>query len=428
MANLQMVRNKNIKFLIWFNFLTLLIFYFGPGEYDYENGIATFIYVVTNLVFIYVGTRVDVGFIKHDLLHFRNKKYNLNLIVFLASILVYPLVCSRLGVTSLNPILVFQKIQQGLYNPGMGYSEKISLIESYNGPRSFLRTFNFILSPFTFLLLPVGLFYWRFLNNLCRGMFVLFICLDLFGWLAVGTNKGLIDLVFTILFTLLIKKPNFFRFKLSTLFLLMFFFLFGIGMFLRTTTSRFENSLGDINYESIGGDMRIKNSGIYSELDFESKFALSLIGGYLSQGYSALDKSLGEEFIGSYGFGNSWFLVDLYKVIFNEDILPRTYVGGILKSKGIDPQINWHTAYVWLAGDLTFWGVPFVLFFLGVLYNYFIKSVYYNYLDIISLMSLFLISNVFLYLFANNQIMSFAFFPLFTFTTLAVWRYVKVRR
>jgi hypothetical protein len=426
MVTLQLVRDKNIKFLILFNFLTLIVYYFGPVEYKYLNGFSIFFYVSFNLLLIYLGTRVSIGYFHKKSKSKGNDRIILNLTIVFSSILIYPLVCSRLGVTNFNPILLIDKIILGLNNPGTGYSEKISLIESYNGPRSILRTFNFFLSPFTYLLLPIGLFYFRNLNNLTRTMFLFFTSVDLLGWLAVGTNKGVIDLSYTIVFILLIKNPNIFRFKISTLVPLVLFFLFFIGMFLRTTSSRFQNKFGEINYESISDvgsdDLPIKNTGIYYSLNYETKFAFKLLGGYLSQGYNALDLSITEDFIGSYGFGNSWFALDLYKSMFGVDMLPRTYVGGILKSKGIDPQVNWHTAYVWFANDFTFVGVPFILFTLGILYNYFIKCVFYNQIDVVSVIMLFLISNVIFYLFANNQIMSFTFFPLFVFSSLSIYR------
>ncbi len=85
---------------------------------------------------------------------------------------------------------------------------------------------------------------------------------------------------------------------------------------------------------------------------------------YLTQGYYALSLALNEPFTPMYGIGNSMFLMDNFKKILGTDFFQYTYQTK-LDYLGWDPLVNWHSIYVWLANDISFYGILPLLYFLG---------------------------------------------------------------
>ena len=70
-----------------------------------------------------------------------------------------------------------------------------------------------------------------------------------------------------------------------------------------------------------------------------------------------------------YGTGGSWFLADNMNSIFGIDIIQRTYNMRIDEQFGYNYYTQWHTAYVWIANDFTFYLVPIVLLVLMCIFG-----------------------------------------------------------
>jgi len=85
---------------------------------------------------------------------------------------------------------------------------------------------------------------------------------------------------------------------------------------------------------------------------------------YVTHGYMGLGLSLRMPFDTTLGLGNSLFLIDNVKQMLGIDLLPLTYQDKVFAEYGYHYSILWHTAYTWLANDVSFWGVPVVLFWL----------------------------------------------------------------
>ena len=95
-----------------------------------------------------------------------------------------------------------------------------------------------------------------------------------------------------------------------------------------------------------------------------------------------------------------------------------------LEPMGIDPSINWHTIYVWLANDVTFIGVPLIIFLIGYFFSKtWADCVYGNNDAAVSLFALFLIMTFYFY--ANNQVISFSFMPFVVCFAIYVFSRIK---
>jgi hypothetical protein len=151
---------------------------------------------------------------------------------------------------------------------------------------------------------------------------------------------------------------------------------------------------------------------------------LAQLSSYLCQGYYALSLSLtewldGNVFCFSYGLGSNWFKINVAEsIIPNLDIISKTYQGFLEVKYGIDPEASWHSLYLWLANDVTFIGVPIVVYALAYYCGYFWKSAV-NQVRVVDAPITILLLMVFVYSFANNQVFSFSF--------IAFWALVIIR-
>lgn len=87
---------------------------------------------------------------------------------------------------------------------------------------------------------------------------------------------------------------------------------------------------------------------------------------YITQGYYGMSLALTEPWIPMYGSGNSMFVVDFVSAHFS-DIDQYTYQKRI-EHYDWGSDRCWHSIYTWLANDVSFYGVPFVMILLGLLF------------------------------------------------------------
>lgn len=148
----------------------------------------------------------------------------------------------------------------------------------------------------------------------------------------------------------------------------------------------------------------------------------AFITGYLSGGYYGLSLCLGLPFEWTYGIGNSVALSSLSDLSFGTDIYSGTYLYRMDEAFGVPGKRAWHTAFPWLASDISFWGVP--PFFMIVSYYYgksWKESLVYK--NPISFLLFSLLSIMFVFIVANNQIMHGYDYFLVTFFTIFIYTF-----
>lgn len=125
---------------------------------------------------------------------------------------------------------------------------------------------------------------------------------------------------------------------------------------------------------------------------------------YMVQGYQGMSFSLGEKFDTSYGIGHSIFLQKVFAEHFGADIGERSFQHKI--TNRWDEKVQWHSFYSHIANDVGFTGVILVMFILGYYYASVIVSIARDD-NIFSKMLLPLFAIMFIYMPANNQVLSF---------------------
>jgi hypothetical protein len=103
------------------------------------------------------------------------------------------------------------------------------------------------------------------------------------------------------------------------------------------------------------------------------------------------------------------------------DVWDDTYMHR-LQREGIDEYGVWHTAYTWWAGDVSFYGVPVLLFCLGYVFGFSWARGTQG--DFLSQIFFVLFGNMLVYLFANNTYLASVFYAMMIFGPL--WLLTRV--
>lgn len=123
---------------------------------------------------------------------------------------------------------------------------------------------------------------------------------------------------------------------------------------------------------------------------------------YFTQGYYGMSQAMTVSWTPMFGVGNSMFLVDfLSEHVY--DIDQFTYQMKIEEAYGWGSDVQWHSMYTWLANDVSFLGVIFVMFFIGMLFAMMFKDAVKNQ-NIFAQLSVFYFILMMVFIPCNNQI------------------------
>lgn len=386
-----------IVLVLIFLIFSEVLFWLGPIQYDVSNNFGLCCYLALLNFALYRGYRRGIT-------HYKSRPSSLsintiNLIIIIGFInclysLIYTFSIRGLSV-SINTIV------SAFFDSGSAYHTDVIQEKS--------TTFLTITGPFAAAIIPLGVANWRKIVRPLRVIVAISILLIIVKWFGIGTRKGIFD-IFIVLGISLLAKKNVYLFESSNkkriIFSSIIFVIIFLSYFVISNLSRSGLSAEEIQFVSISSEVR---SG-YETLPVWLLYALNSITSYLTQGYYALAKSLEMGILPLSPGGSNWFLINFLKGL-GSDPTAGTYMYK-LEQYGIDMSINWHTAYVWIANDITFIGVPFFIYFIGYMFARTWCECVYDKNDISYIMlSFFTISVV--YLFANNQLFSFSFIPFF---------------
>ncbi|MGM7702962.1 hypothetical protein ACSVDE_14625 [Pseudalkalibacillus sp. Hm43] len=425
----QKTLNKNFRRYLYrplilvesYIIFTIILYVFGPWEWQTENPISFYMLLFGyNLAFI-LGYFLSANkkrksnpnyiFSQQTQLKFKSLILNYLKIAIYIYLIFTILNCIRVtGLQYLNPVAYFNEVLNGLKNPALQYHEKFTYNSGNLYGGSVLSYINVLISPLIYPVVPLSIFYFKDLKIMQKTVVFFSILLEVSRWIAIGTNKGIFDIAIIIVTVLLIKniisrlhsrvkiKRNFTKFKTLALIIFpLYFFVNAISDRLggsKVIYSRYINNTG-INPDSL---LMIITPDYL-------KTALILLSSYLTQGYYALSLATNIPFTPMFGIGNSMFLIDNFQGIFKENFFEHTFQEK-LTVYGWDPFVQWHTFYLWIANDVSLFGVIFVMFFIGYVYATIWKDVllYSNPIAIV-LMSLY--SIMFAYISANNQVLTY---------------------
>jgi hypothetical protein len=416
-----------LTIVIGFNLFTLFLFYTAPIHWVTNNLSFFLIFALSCQVMIILGYKT--GFRKSKktnisgriLNNFSYKKLNFIFIFYSLTFLIkyaYLLKFSLFDIKGMVNILGI-----GILNPKLGYA--LSLNETRHATISW--SIYFLISIINQIFFIIGFVKWKEMNKVKKVVFIFFIFIDLFFWMGRGTNFGVISLISTLAFAL-IYKLKFIKFNFKNIlrfYLIIVALLIGsIYTFSYNMVNRSGNAKLNLQDFNLGISKVNENASVFTILPQEFQPTYMYMVSYLAQGYYHTCLAFDLEFKPTFFLGNNPALISLAEKVFGVHIWESTYMYR-LKEKGVDPVVNWHSAYLWYASDFSFFGVPIVLFFIGYLFG-FSWALSLNNNDFLSKVIFTILGNMILYLFANNTYLSSVFYSfIFIFP---IWYFTRVKR
>lgn len=414
--------------------LIFILFVFGPWPWPIHNRILVNSYLIMAQMLILFGYFISVRkkritvFVSElgiSRYYSYNSKKMIKYLLIISFALFIPNYMSRAGLESFSIAQIYNAFIKGLVNPGEQYYLRLDLTDQLT-TNTLLFVLTAVTAPFRWLFIPLSVVNWSRLSKGYKAGAVIFIILDTISWISIGTNKGIFDNVFIVGYALLIKVyyENINLRKVmkrkKTKLTAGLLSVTTLSMTVMYMTNAITSRVGTLNYYSSSANIYVNfNSPIISMTPAFLRNTLIILGSYATQGYYGLSLAMKETFTTTYGFGNSWFLLSVFKKLTGNDSLPfMTYPFKIIKY-GWDPFVNWHSIYTWLASDFSFIGTLFIMIIIGYWFGEVWKSVLFQKnVFAIGLFILFMI--MFMYFPANNQIFAYintfaAFWGLFIF-------------
>ena len=240
-------------------------------------------------------------------------------------------------------------------------------------------------------------------------------------------NKGIFDIVIIIFVSLLInafssqdfdrnrviKKSIRKTFRITFLLVIVAMTIFGINSISRSQSDTISYFIPLTNVYADPNNIILN---LFPK--FIHKPLLSFFS-YLTQGYYAVSLGMNLPFKSGYGFGHNMFFISNLKDYLNIDIWSNTYMVRISERYMWDSLIHWHSFYSWIANDVSYIGVPIVMFFMGVFLSYIWKDTIINQNPFAGVIFT-LLTIEFIYIPANNQIGAYPYMTVAFYITIFV--------
>lgn len=387
-----------IKLLLAFLIFSELLFFLGPRDYGINNSNMLGAYLLILNVSLWGGYKFGIR--KFRVKAKKKLFLKIEAILLISFVLMLISLSSMLSARGLSLINLFPYIFYSIQNPGDAYYAETDVLET----SPIILMLSFIVSSS----IPLGVYNWNNLNRKYKLLLTILIFLKISSWICIGSRKGIFDVLLIIFVAYIARNQSIIinkgkRRKLifwGTLSLTLF-----IIYFIISNIARYKFSLAGEYILNINSFRPFYQNHVPEWI----LIILDNITGYLCQGYYALAVCLEMGVIMPSPMGSSWFTIAIAKKL-GYDPVPGTYMRLLENTTDIDMSGNWHTMYVWLANDVTFIGVPVVIFIVGLIFGIAWKDVVLG-KNIAAVPILSLITVMVFYFFANNQIMSFDFIP-----------------
>lgn len=414
-----------IKFHVVYIIFTLLFAFFGPKVYIGFNKPLLLLFMISYLIVVMIGFYLGVN---SKISFYKESAFRKNTIVKLLkfsikfSIIFY--------IINIIYLVINGRFNISISSMGENY---VSYYQYYQEKtEAALFTFENIFVVITaipkYISLVLGFFYFSLLSKKYKKLFFLFLGLIIITQtVAIGNQKSLGDIVIFGLIALVVKTRDMLPakrnkiIKRSFMVLLLMFVLFSFTQYARLASRGI--SAFDIN--SFQGDYNYYDFDNFIFKIFGDKMGLGIaafITGYLSGGYQGLSLCLQLPFEWTYGVGNSVGMSNIIEKSFDVDIYSHTYLFRMEQAYGLLGKQRWHTIFPWLASDFTFFGTIILFFFIAYFYGKSWKELL-MYKNPISLLLFSLLSVLFVFVPANNQILHGFDYLVITSFVVLLWRF-----
>lgn len=403
-------RNIPLSILLLFNLFTFLLFITAPYSWRNNNILLFIIFIITIYSSIIIGYQTGyksgIKTVQHKnrIAYFSQRILSLIFTFYTFTFLIKYAYILRFEPYEIKKMISFLLV--GIINPDLGYALTLDSSRAFTIPWSIY----FLISIVNQLFFIIGFLSWPKLKLLHKTLYVIFLGSEIFFWMGRGTNFGVITLITTFLLTRLfdlnLNKTNLKNLlKITTTILL----LLTLSLSIFSYNMKKRGGGNELNYEQFNlGESKVDESSIVFQIvppPLHDTYMYMVY--YLAQGYYHTSLSFDLDYKPTYFLGNNPAITELAKII-GIDVSKDTYVQR-LAQKGVDPEIQWHSAYLWFASDVTFFGVPLLIYLLSSILG-FSWAFSTNKNDLLSKIIFIICGNMIFFLFANNTYLASIFY------------------
>ena len=420
-----------LKLIQIYIFFTLGLFLFGPIVWVNDNNYLLIFFIVVYVIFLSMGYKKGMKrFLRKSTLPIFKTKNMIKVIKFIIvlSIIYSFLFIFRYGKTfSISEII--NNTLQNILNPASQYAKTHQgAMESADlmggGVLAMIVTFSGILT-IPAIVLPVV--YFKELTKFYKFLACFGIMLQVAGKTIIGTNEGIFDIgIIFISGIMIINARNLNKSRRKKRINFRLFFV--IGIIIALLLSFFTNNINQrtgatFAFPTIGNNYYNLEATILKFIPKNLEATLAYLTVYLCEGYYGMALALKLWWVPTFGTGFSSFIRNNLQEAFGINLIQYSYQGRA-EIFGWGANRNWHTAYTWFANDVSFLGVPIIMFLIGwLLIRTYRDSVENKNPFSCVLFGILLIQILFLS--ANNKIFASAttFIPFWLF--LILWKITK---
>jgi hypothetical protein len=260
-----------------------------------------------------------------------------------------------------------------------------------------------------------GFLGWRHLKVSGKIAFVLLVGMELFYWVGTATGFGVVALATTFGLSSMFWPAGRGRWKLHKsawrVALLALLLVGTVAFFSHNLYRRSNFAQIDVRQYEVARAAILLDHPAFSIVPEPLWPTYILVVSYLGQGYYHTCFALDLDFRSTGLLGNNPALVSLATAA-GIDVWSDTYMHR-LQRQGIDEYGVWHSAYTWFASDVSFYGVPVLLFFIGYFFGFSWAQGRQG--DFLSRVVFVMFGNVLLFLFANNTYLASVFYAFIAF-------------
>lgn len=395
--------NEPIILVVGFNLLTLAFMMTAPIDWDTETlpQIYSLVFVCQALLVIGFGVGRNRG------LSTRPKTVlplssGARVMPYLLGIYLLAVPISygfRMGFSPLDISGMANLLLAGLQDRAFGYEN--ALRGAGLGPIPW--SLYFFVSIFSQCFFIAGFLYWKRMSYAPRLLFGGLVSLDLIFSMGRGTTFGVVSMVTTVVLAAMFWK----RSRLVTVLLVAALFVGTVALFSYNLYSRSGNVERAVELTEFGRSVLIVDHPVLAVIPESLRPTYLNVLWYLCGGYYHASFALDLDFKPTLFMGSNPALIG-FAAIFGIDVWNDTYMHRLQVARGIDELGVWHSAYTWYANDVSFVGVPVVVFGIAYLFGFsWARSAQGDFLSRIVFVML---GNMLLFLFANNTYLSSVFY------------------
>ena len=402
-----------IRIAILYSLLTVLLYVFGPYSYPNHNRLTLYVFLFVCNLGMWLGfvlgtnkpVRANVSCAHTiSIVRLLNSLFWISLIVCIPKFMMSTGIYSNIFSNIIFRVTMYSEMAREFYLDRQ-------VLTNVTGIWKVINIIVVLLGPFYWAYLSLSMLFWSKLSVFKKCFTVLIYIIYIGQYLCTGTNVGVFNFIVLLGVVFLIRRHQILvhnrkkssRQKVLVIVTVLivsaaFLSFFNITMGSRSgaayeleSSSHVCNEKCPVNHKSV----------LYKITPETMRPLLLTTTTYVAKPYGALSFAFDMDFQPTFGVGYSWFLLDNAPA--SSFLWDRTYPKQLEKTYQYSSWINWHTAYTWFANDVSWFGVPVVMFFLFWIFGHSWKRFVMTG-DLLDFLMFMLFVRFILFISMNNQV------------------------